>query len=400
MIYQSLDDKKKCYGVYCDGKIHYTPPKTELEKTWKASSSLLEGNKEYAWIYSNGRELEDLCPDYLKVEYKSLSRVLKAHLKAFEIAKVPLDEICIYDLVPNSFLLEWCEVKNNICEHVFENFERPKNYEHLAAVHELLTQIRFQKLNLSVSGSRNTLTSSRLRQQVSKVLDYYPYVNYNLYGTITGRLTTQSPSFPILNIDKNLRSIVKPTNDWFISLDYNAADVRVLLSLAGEEQPQEDIHEWNSRNFFGGSGYGDRVMDREEAKVAFFSWIYNAKDTTYDHSIYNRKNILDKYYDGKAITNTFDRTIEVDEDKALSYLVQSTTNDLTLDRAVEISKILKGRNSFISFVIHDEIVIDFSDQDRDILLKIKDCFSNNKMGKFMTNVSAGTDFYSMKELKI
>ena len=45
-------------------------------------------------------------------------------------------------------------------------------------------------------------------------------------------------------------------------------------------------------------------------------------------------------------------------------------------------------------------VVDRSDQDRDILLKIKDCFSNNKMGKFMTNVSAGTDFYSMKELKI
>ena len=36
-------------------------------------------------------------------------------------------------------------------------------------------------------------------------------------------------------------------------------------------------------------------MDREEAKVGFFTWLYSPKDTTFERSIYNRGSVLDKF---------------------------------------------------------------------------------------------------------
>ena len=145
---------------------------------------------------------------------------------------------------------------------------------------------------------------------------------------------------------------------------------------------------------------GKKGIDREEAKVGFFTWLYSPRDTTFEKSIYNRKTVLDKFYFDGSVINPFDRKIEVDEQRALSYLVQSTTNDLTLDRAVAISKALEGRASYVSHLMHDEVVIDFSDEDRDLLPELKSIFANTKLGKFMTNVTAGKNYLEMNELNL
>ena len=400
MLYQTLDDKKECIGVFADGKLNFKNIPQNLTKTWKASSSIRKANTEYAWIYAAGLDLDEVCPEEMKSELTDLSRKFKAYLKAFSIANVPMDEVCFFDLVPQRFLLDWCGIKNEISQHVFETYERPKNHDHLASIHELLVDISNQKLNLNTDECRSLFISSRVRPQVQKILDIPPYLYYNLYGTVTGRLTTLTKGQGLLSMEKKLRKLLKPNNDWFVSFDYNGADVRTFLGLLGEEQPQEDIHEWNSRHLFGGSLIGKKGIDREEAKVGFFTWLYSPRDTTFEKSIYNRKNVLDKFYFDGAVINPFDRKIEVDEQRALSYLVQSTTNDLTLDRAVAISKALEGRASYVSHLMHDEVVIDFSDEDRDFLPELKTIFANTKLGNFMTNVTAGKNYLEMNELNL
>jgi len=73
------------------------------------------------------------------------------------------------------------------------------------------------------------------------------YISYDIYGSVTGRLTTKPNSFPILNLKKEIADIVVPKNDAFIQFDFNGAEIRTLLSLSGEPQPKEDIHEFNSK---------------------------------------------------------------------------------------------------------------------------------------------------------
>ena len=80
------------------------------------------------------------------------------------------------------------------------------------------------------------------------------------FGTKTGRLTTKKSSFPILTLDSTFRSVIKPQNDWLVELDFNAAELRTLLSLAGKEQPKEDIHDWNMKTVL------KRAKSREDAK--------------------------------------------------------------------------------------------------------------------------------------
>ncbi|MFM7851417.1 MAG: hypothetical protein ACKO96_05720, partial [Flammeovirgaceae bacterium] len=87
-----------------------------------------------------------------------------------------------------------------------------------------------------------------------------PYIKYDIFGTKTGRLSTIPRSFPVHQLDKEFRNVLKPTNDWFLELDFNGAELRTFLALAGKPQPKVDIHDWNVENIFNGS------IDREEGK--------------------------------------------------------------------------------------------------------------------------------------
>jgi DNA polymerase I-like protein with 3'-5' exonuclease and polymerase domains len=110
--------------------------------------------------------------------------------------------------------------------------------------------------------------------------------------------------------------------------------------------------------------------------------------------------VLSEFYkDGKINTPT-GRHIEVDQRKALSYLIQSTTSDLTLDRAVAIDKALEGSRSKVAFIVHDEIVLDLSEEDKQRIPELKAIFENNKLGRFMANTKAGKTYGTMKELKL
>ena len=391
MIFQAIDDKTECIGVYVNGKLHFDNFPSNLTKTWKYTGSIKDENVEYAWLYSNGGSLADNCSEELKNDLARVQKKMAAFYKSFKIAKIDLNEHCIFDLVPHDFLLDFCEVKNRITEHVFENFKKPDNYDHLARVQKLIHKIKYQKLNLSMDNCRALFTSTSNRIKAKELLNNYRYIDYNLFGTVTGRLTTCRDSFPILTMKKELRQLVKPTNDLFVSLDYNGAEVRMLLELCGHEQPKEDIHAWNIMNVF-----KDETLSRDLAKIDFFAWLYNPESDAITSNIYDREKVLDKYYDNGYISTPYGRKIKVEKRKALNYLIQSATSDKVLDRAVCIDKMLEGRKSFISHIVHDEIVIDYHDEDRSMIGSIKEMFEQD----WLANITAGKDYYNLNELKI
>ena len=90
----------------------------------------------------------------------------------------------------------------------------------------------------------------------------------------------------------------------------------------------------------------------------------------------------------------------VGERKALNYLVQSTTADLVLEKAVQIDELLTGKKSFISHIVHDEIVLDVTDDERDYIVDIKKVFSENRLGNYLVNLKAGKNYLELEELKL
>ena len=66
MIFQALDDKSECIGIYADGKLSFEDFPENLTKTWRYSASITDPAVEYAWIHAGGRNIK-LRNTYLKL---------------------------------------------------------------------------------------------------------------------------------------------------------------------------------------------------------------------------------------------------------------------------------------------------------------------------------------------
>jgi DNA polymerase I-like protein with 3'-5' exonuclease and polymerase domains len=80
--------------------------------------------------------------------------------------------------------------------------------------------------------------------------------------------------------------------------------------------------------------------------------------------------------------------------------VQSTTADLVLDKAVEIDKFLQDKKSFVSHIVHDEIVLDMADDERELIVDIKKMFAENILGNYLVNLKAGKNYLDLEDLKL
>jgi DNA polymerase I-like protein with 3'-5' exonuclease and polymerase domains len=177
-----------------------------------------------------------------------------------------------------------------------------------------------------------------------------------------------------------------------LSLDYNAAEVRTFIALAGGEQPQEDVHEWHIKNLI------QEEISRQEAKVKFFAWIYNHEAAASEFEQYKREQVVERWYDGQFVRTPFKRKIKVDKRKALNYIIQSTTADLVMERAIALDKFLEDKQSFVSHIVHDEVVIDLADGERHLVPEIKDIFAQNKLDTFLVNLTCGKNYGELQEL--
>ena len=94
------------------------------------------------------------------------------------------------------------------------------------------------------------------------------------------------------------------------------------------------------------------------------------------------------------------RSIKVDQRRAFNYLIQSTTADLVLDRALTISDFLKDKKSCISHLVHDEIVIDLDNSERGIVGDLREIFANNQLDTFMVNLKCGKNWHDLENLNL
>ena len=269
-------------------------------------------------------------------------------------------------MVPRAFLRDYAKVKNAISKYVFIKHRKPENYDFFISLSKILTDIKYRKLNTDFASLSDSLHKFKARQFVKKN-KHLNQIKYDMYKTKTGRLSTLSGSFPILTMDKSYRKILKPHNDWFLEFDFNAMELRVMMSLLGKKQPVEDLHAWNAENVYRGA------LSREGAKKRIFAWLYNpdSKDLLSNRA-YNRDDLLEKYWDGTHVKTYFNKKIEAGNHHALNYIVQSTAADLFLRQMIKIAKTLEGKKSYISFCMHDSLIMDFAEEDQFLLNDLKE----------------------------
>ncbi len=394
MLFQSLDNKGKCVGLYHDGSLLFGSVPDNLSATWEYSQFLKDKDVEYAKLYCGGKNLTQVCPDNLIEDLSAATKKLKAYLRSFQLGKISLNDHCFYDLVPEEFLLEYCEIKNKVTKHVLDTYEKPKNYDFLVDLTKLVADINCRKLDIDTSKLRDKYYSTSCRKFIRLINNLEPYCKYNIFGTKTGRLTNEAGSVPILTMPREYRVVLNPANDWFVEFDYNAAELRTVLSLSGEEQPTIDVHKWNAKNLYGG-------CDRDEAKKRIFAWMYNSKSECKEaERVYKRSEIRSKYWDGEYVRTPYDRVIKADKHHSMSYIIQSTFSDVLLQQMIKVNRFLENRKSHIALCVHDSIVLDMTDDEKHLIPEIKKIFSDTDLGNFQTSVKAGKNFGKLYNLKL
>lgn len=392
MLFQLMDNKADCAGTYLSGQFVWDKIPEGISRTWSYSDHLFGRDIDYANLLVSGKPLDAVCPEHLRERWDLVQGLLKAHFKAFMASKIDLDDVCFYDVVPRKHLQHYFETKNEITEWVFENIKKPDNYNFLKRIQAATRELKAHPVKF------NSFACYCLSAEDAKAKHLYeqfgestPFVDYDIFGTVTGRLTTKKNSFPILNLKKELKFMVSPNNDAFLELDFNAAEVRTMLALQGHKQPEEDIHEWNIKNIF------KEDLSREKAKTKLFAWLYNEESETIQSDFYNRESLRQTFYRDGKVETPFGRSIDAPVRKALNYLLQSSSSDNTLDRFCKISNFLRASRSHVAFVVHDSVVIDLHKDDRFLIPQLVEMFGDTKLGKFKVNCSLGKNLGNMKE---
>ena len=393
-VFTVLDSKKECLGYYYNGEIKEQRSEDQFI-TWDYKPDFHDEGIEYVELYALGKSLSDACPDHLKEEWERMQERKRAFQSALMVSRVDADNVCAYDVIPAWFLREYSQVKCDIVEWIFRNTEKPSNYIQMLSLEKLFGEIKSNPLNVDLNVMKSELSSLVVRQNLKKLNAVRNTLSYNQHGSVTGRLTLDKGSFPILNLPKNFRKVLKPNNDFFVEFDYNAAELRTMLALMKIEQPQGDIHNWNIHHIFKDG------CNREEAKKRVFAWLYNpqSQDDLLNKA-YARAEVLSQYWDGTKVTTPFGRVIEAGEHYALNYLIQSTTSDLVLEQVLKVSEFIEETPSKIVFLIHDSFVLDIPAESRYNIPEIKNIFSSNRFGEYVVGTSAGKDFGAMKEIKV
>tara|TARA_Y100000592_G_scaffold101037_1_gene184801 strand:+ start:28219 stop:29403 length:1185 start_codon:yes stop_codon:yes gene_type:complete len=386
---------QKISSKYHDSDLYECGRYTKLEKnksylTWKNFD--IKYDVEFSWIKSRGSSVASYLernPD------KDLDAALKRYQSCLRAAKQVGQDLSynsIEDAIPDFILKDYLSMMNEVSQRVWTESEMStEEYNTLKNNHIVSLMCSKSDLRFDSNWVSKNLHSNRLRQFMSRKA--FKKIRYDIFGTRTGRFATSKSSFPILSLDKSFRSLLVPKNDLFAVFDFNAAEVRTLLSLSGLDQPENDIHEWNRKNILNSS------CSRSEAKQSFFAWLYNPDSQGPFDNYYDRKTVLQKYWDSSGFVQTpFGRKISSTDRLSLNYLLQSSTNDAIMESLVKAMQSLEGFQGSIAFVVHDSVVLDCTRADAAKLNLFKKNLEETRFGKYQCSFHIGKNFGELRRV--
>ena len=197
---------------------------------------------------------------------------------------------------------------------------------------------------------------------------------------------------------KDVKRAFVPQLQYYVFCDYQAVEVRLLAfylaigigdtSLVHEIKAGLDPHAETAKGLFG----TDKITDeqRQIGKTLNFSIIYGGGSKTImaqlEVSYLEAKKLLKNYHDTRpginrlrdSIARTLDargyiisshgRRLHVqDSHKALNALIQGSAADIMREAVVKVDSFLEPYGSYIVNIIHDEIMLDVSLEELDLV---------------------------------
>ena len=192
----------------------------------------------------------------------------------------------------------------------------------------------------------------------------------------TKQAITQQPTDSV--IDNKSKSIFSKTPTKIPTQKEETID-RTLLNFVKQLQVSEMSDNFNQNNKQ--LNFLNEVITDEESNLEY-------------------KNIYEEFYNNGIISTPFFRNLEVEEKKALNYLLQSTTSDLVLENTHKLLDLFQDKKTFVAFTMHDSVVLDFAKEDAHLIKESVDIFSNTRFGRYLTNIKMGKNFGDMREIDV
>jgi DNA polymerase-1 len=287
----------------------------------------------------------------------------------------------------------------------------------LAAEHEIATEVlNWRELSKLKSTYADSL--EKLVQADSRI-----HTTYNQAGAATGRLSSNDPNLQNIPIRSELgrgirKAFVADAGYSLASLDYSQIELRILAHLCGEPalveafQTGVDVHTATARLMFGLGEAAPSRTQRGHAKTLNFAILYGstefglAQQLGGGFSVAEAKELIKAYNErfptvrdfmssvvqeakSKGFTTTLsgrrryfpdihaprlnDRKSE--ERKAMNAPIQGTAADMMKLAIIRAKGALAGSESRLMLTVHDELVFELRDGERELLTPLKEAMS-------------------------
>lgn len=343
--------------------------------------------RNFGEVYAANDNLKEVVAsfgnDSICDEFSSRLKRIEAYLKIY----YGVDRAVVLKDTPiRGEILAYYGAFNKLLDKIFRRSQK-QNYKFMRETRRFIETIAQRSLNID----RSNLKPGDY--PVNKIV-------YNMYKSSTGRFITKPNSFPILNIAREKRGIIRPTNRIFAMIDQRAADFRTFLYVfADDRRPYEDV-----ADLYEGVA-GD---SRDDKKKNVFRQIYgkNSEGMLAEFDVFRKiYNMIFKETDDSLIllSPMFKRELVIKKNEEnidnllISHLIQSLTSDVTLDACFKIEEVLKNTQSFIAFTIHDAIVLDLTIDDYyNHFADIKKVVEDTRLGRYFWKSYLGYNFGDMQ----
>jgi len=377
LVYFKPSIEKKGFMLCIDHSETLSIEKTKVDELLGKIETLYVQDKKNALYYFPIKGLLDvnlISPPYIP-EPTSAHTILSSRLK---------QRNDINRMIPIVKHYEQSETTYNAIKHTF-SAERPPHFE----FYNNYATLAFFGIEKNGIKTDVNLFEQYFGQKTDRT-----FTRYNFYTTTTRPSNSfRGINYAALNKDNGCRAAFIPENDGYIEIDISAYHPHLAARLVAFDFGGGDVHEAFAEMY---------KTSYKEAKELTFKQLYGGIFKEYEHLEFFQKvkQYIDRmwsdfntqgYYKCPTSGYLFKKSEleNMNPQKLFNYILQNLETATNVCILMHIHKVLKSKKTKIVLYTYDSFLLDFAEDEQDVLTEIKEIFK-----KFELNIKVahGTSY--------